>query len=341
MLPSIFNAIDQTVFPIVLIGSFVLTALIVAMLILLFYQLFNRLHTEAKFKSLIPYLEKMVSENDPVSCPENDQKHLQKHIIHSCTMSNESHRIKMKQLYIKTGFLSKDVQLLSSKRWWKKLEVLERWLILKDRSIENEAFDCLSDKSLPVRSAALRVLCEIKSVQLYNNLHELFSSNSRWAYRYLINQLYSGQVPPSPLIPFVYSIDRDLRKAAAILLGSTDSEESFKLLSILSTDPVKDIRFEALKSLSDKFGSGADEIIYKAATDEHSKVRVQAAISLGIRRTEKALSLLKKLANDKNFDVSHAAFFALSRCGERGLHVIEELRTLYPEIAREFLECRQ
>jgi HEAT repeat protein len=181
------------------------------------------------------------------------------------------------------------------------------------------------------------MLASAGSQKLGGILPQIFADNTRWSYRFLVNNLFNTGIPVGSLKPLASSPNRDLRKAAAILLGKPANKKAIPILYSLSGDKIKDIRREAVHSLGRVGSIEAIPILSDRLSDVNPQVRAGVATALGELKDDTTLCLLDRLAADPNFEVRLQAFFALQQFGQSGKNIIRKYQIKYPEIAQEFL----
>lgn len=289
------------------------------------------------WQSMIKALLNGVKSPDKVHLSRRERKYFRDVLIAAFLKTNVSGKDKIKKLYERLEFFNEDIQQLENRLWWKKVQAVERLNDLELAETEESVFLLLRDKRSEVRFSALRMLASTGSKKLIGMLPEIFADNTRWTYRFLVNELFLAGIPAHNLKTLMTSPDRNLRKAAAILLGRPGHKEAIPMLENLVNDDVKDVRREAVHSLGRIGSVKAIPILKEKVNDTHLQVRAAVARSLGQLKDQNTLTLLEKLADDADFDVRYQAFSALIRFGESGKNVIQKYKVKYPEMAREFL----
>lgn len=258
-------------------------------------------------------------------------------LLDKCPGQDIEEKRKLIKLYKQFGFFNSDIRQLRSHIWWKKIQAIERLGALELLEAWEYVSPLLTDKRSEVRFSALRVLASTESKKLTQALPNLFANNSRWTYRYLVNELFRIVIPVDSLDPLASSRDRDLRKAAAILLGKDGHTKAIPLLQDLARDNVKDVRREAVRSLGRIRSIEVIPVLEDTANDNEPQVRSEVARALGELKDLNTLGLIERLADDADFEVRFQAFFTLDRFGESGKDVIRKYEDKYPEITSEFL----
>ena len=202
---------------------------------------------------------------------------------------------------------------------------------------ESIVLPLLWHKKSEVRYSALRMLSSTGSDKLGSMLTMIFADNSRWAYRFLTSILMDTRIPVDSLKPLASSTNRDLRKAAAILLGKEGNRDAISILEELADDEVKDVRREAVRSLGRVGLFDVIPVLSSKVDDKNPQVRAVAANALGTLKDTNSLSLLERLADDPDFDVRFQAFLALEQFGQAGINLIAKYELKYPEMVREFV----
>lgn len=242
-----------------------------------------------------------------------------------------------REAYKYLRYYNHDISELKSRAWWRRAQSIERLAQMQLEEAESDVFPLLSDRRTEVRFSAIKMLATIHSTRLATVLPQVFAENSRWAYRYIVNELWAAQLPVISLQNLVTSPDRNQRKAAAVLLGANRRRQAIDVLQILAEDSVKDVRREVSRSLGRIGSPGVLSILQDMVDDPEPDVREAVAQSLGRLNDVNTLSLLDTLTNDPSFDVRLQAFYALDRFGKPGEGIIRKHQNIYPEIAREFL----
>lgn len=274
--------------------------------------------------------------NDTLSL-RKDRKHFQNLLIEQFSAIDLAGKERVRRIYEELGFLDEAIKNLKSRFWWKRAGAAERLGNLQYHEAEKHVLPLLRDKRQEVRYSAIRMLVSIKSDGLCSNLVNIFKDNSRWTYKYLIAVLFESDIPVSYLKALAESENRDLRKAAAILLGKKSNHAAIPVLHDLVDDDVADVRREAIYSLSQIGVVEAIPVFSRRVDDPDPQVRAIVAKSLGRFDDLKVLCPLEKLADDPDFDVRYQAFFSLYKLGYSGRLVFFQFKNKYPELVREFL----
>jgi len=258
-------------------------------------------------------------------------------LIDEYSRQSASGKDTIRDLYKKFGFYYKDIRTIRHGMWWKKIQAIERLESIEMGEAESVMLPLLWHKKSEIRYAALKMLSYVGSEKLSAMLLVIFNDNSRWAYRFLTNALMDTKIPVDRLTPLASSTNRDLRKAAAILLGRIGDREAITILESLVDDEVKDVRREAVRSLGRVGLIDGIPVLSDKINDNNPQVRAVAASSLGILKDTESLPLLDKLADDQDFDVRFAAFQALEGFGQSGVNIITKHSSKYPEMVNEFI----
>ncbi len=341
---DILPALQETLLPIIRNVLIAITALFILMLAIYLVSIYlhrwqNRyiIGKTAQWQSIIKSLLHEVKSPNDFAIPRRERKYFRAILIAECTKQGPDGRNKIRELYRQFGFFYRDIRQLRSHIWWKKIQAIERLGALELIEAGEHVFPLLTDKRSEVRFSSLRMLVSTNSKKLAQTLPQIFANNSRWAYRYLVNELFRAEIPVENLKTFVSSSNRDLRKAAAILLGKEEHTEAIPLSQDLARDNVKDVRREAVRSLGRIKSVEAIPVLEDTANDNEPQVRSEVARALGELKDLNTLFLIERLADDANFEVRFQAFFALDRFGEPGENAIRKYKDKYPEITSEFL----
>ena len=291
----------------------------------------------AQWQSMVQSLLSGERSPNDFDIPRGDRKYFRDILAAEYAKQDAYFKSRIRDSYRQLGFYDDDIGQLKRRIWWGKIQAIERLGELKLDEAEEHILPLLTDKRSEVRFSALKVLALMGSKKLTDILPQIFADNTRWAYRYLVNKLFLAEIPADNLRPLASSPDRDLRKAAAILLGRQGNKEAIPILRNLATDDVKDVRREAIDSLGRIVSAETIPILLDRISDGEPQVRAKVARALGELKDTSTLSLVDKLASDPDFDVRFQAFFALERFGEAGKSIIRKHGSNYPEMAREFL----
>jgi len=327
---------------IILIALLILLALLLIFFIFIIIVHRNRDKTENK-KSieynfiLTKVLHKEIDPNS-INVPKKDKKYLRDLLILKLNFSSNEEKDLLRNLYKTWGLEKNDIKQLKSHIWWKKVEALNRLEKMNIVEAENLAIKLMDSKKAEVRYAALKMLVGIKSEKIYPFLYTMFSSSSRWAYRYLVKILSVANIPPVYLKLLTISKKRDFRKAAAILLGTKGNEYAIPLLEKLANDPIKDVRRESIKSLGEINTKKSLAILEKHFEDPNYQIRAALAKALSGYNNDISFKLLEKLADDEVFEVRLEAFYSLNKLGVTGKNIIEKYSHKYPDLVMEFLK---
>ena len=341
---DVLPALQEILLPIIKYGLIFLAALFVLLLVIYLVSIYihaqQRRYIIGKTTQWQNMVERLLSGEKPLNdfdIPKRDRKYFRDILMAECAKQDTDGKSKIKDLYRQLGYLDEDIQQLKSRTWWKKIQAIERLGDLELGEAEEHVFPLLMDRRSEVRFSALRTLATTSSRKLVQALPEIFANNSRWAYRYLVNELFHTEIPTDNLKTLVLSPDRDLRKAATILLGKERHTEAIPMLQDLASDKVKDVRREAVRSLGRIKSVETISVLSNKANDDEPQVRAEVARALGGLADLNTLFLVDRLADDADFEVRFQAFFALDRFAEPGESVIRKYQAKYPEIAREFL----
>ncbi|UCC39255.1 MAG: HEAT repeat domain-containing protein [Candidatus Aminicenantes bacterium] len=344
---GIFSLFQENLLPIV---SIVLIFLAI-LLIILFLIYLGAMSVHARRKIYVDFnavkweaVVKLILDREDFRPKEHvsrkDRKYFRDIIISEYLKHDASGKNRLRLAYKQLGFFEDDIAQLKKPSWWKKIQAIGRLEEMGLREAEDNVFSLLKDSRHEVRIAALRMLSSMGSKKLFGILPELFAEESRWEYRNMVNVLYNAGIPANDLMPLAVSQERDLRKAAAILLGKQGSEEAIPILKDLVNDNDKDVRREAVRSLGLIGSSDAMPILIEKINDSNHQVQGAVARALGDLSKWKDLDVaffLEWLANVPDFGVRFEAISNLCRLGEEGKKIIKELKHKYPEIAQEFL----
>ncbi len=299
----------------------------------------NKKRTEYNFL-LNKIFQKQMNPNS-MSISKKDEKYVRDLLILKLKFSSAEEKEIIKKLYKIWGLEEQDIKQLKNQRWWKKVEALNRLEKMKSSEAENEVIKLIENKRIEVRYAALKMLVGINSKKIYPIVYIMFTSSSRWAYRYLVNVLSDTIIPSIYLKPLATSDNRDFRKAAAILLGGKENESALPLLEILANDTIKDVRREAIKSLGEINTDKSLTIMQKHLEDPNYQIRASLAKGLSGYKNDSVFRLLEKLADDDVFEVRVEAFYSLNKLGTRGKNIIEKYYHKYPNLVMEFLNISE
>ena len=285
-------------------------------------------------------LQKQINPNS-ITISKKDEKYLRDLLILKLKFSSNDEKKIIKILYKFWGLEKEDIKQLKNRRWWKKVEALNRLNKMEMHEAESLALKLIVNKKTEVRYAALKMLVGIKSDKIYPVVYLMFTSSSRWAYKYLVSVLSDTNIPPRYLKPLATSGNRDYRKAAAILLGAKENESALPLLEMLAKDPIKDVRREAINSLGEINTDKSLVIMEKHIKDPNYQIRASLAKGLSGYNNATVFRLLEKLADDDVFEVRLEAFYSLNKLGTQGKNIIEKYYLKYPDLAMEFLNKRE
>ncbi len=266
-----------------------------------------------------------------------DRKYFRGMLISGFQNGGMLEKERSREAYKYLRYYNHDISELKSRAWWRRAQSIERLAQMQLEEAESDVFPLLSDRKTEVRFSAIKMLATIHSTRLATVLPQVFAENSRWADRYIVNELWDAQLPVISLQNLATSPDRDQRKAAAVLLGANRRRRAIDVLQILAKDPVKDVRREASRSLGRIGSPEVLPVLQVMVNDPEPAVREAVAQSLGEMENPMAIPILNMLADDPDFEVCLRAFGALDRLGEPGRQVIRVAETKHPDMTREFL----
>ena len=339
-----YNRLNTTLLP--LVKMILLVISIFLFLLLIFYIIVIIMHEskskkskniKAKYYLILEDILNNKSDLKPTIIPKKEQKFVKELLLEKIKTSSKNEKKTIRGVYKSWGLHKTDIKQLNSKRWWKKVEAIERLEKIHVNEVESIIINLMNSPKKEIRYAALKYLVEIDSENINPLVYILFKSSSRWSFRYLVNILSGTHINPKYLYPMAISKNRDFRKAAAILLGYKDSDSSLPLLEKLVQDPIKDIRRESILSLGEINTEKSLSILVNHCKDPNYQIRAAVAKSLGKYNSILSLNFLKKLADDKNFEVRLQAFYSLKQIGDSGITIIKNYQNKYPELVNEFL----
>jgi hypothetical protein len=269
--------------------------------------------------------------------PQKDRKDFRELLLNAYLHSNQNDQKKIRQLYEHLGFLNEDLFVLRSRVRREKVEALGRLTVMHFEEAEAVVIDLLEDRSREVRMSALKMLSSVNSQSLFELLPEIFEDRSRWKSQDLVNILFVAEIPAENLKMLAASLNGEMRKAAALLLGADGKEEAIPMLHVLAKDPVKEVRREAVTALGRINSDETVAMIARKSFDQHPGVRESVAKALRNARGNQKLPILNRLANDPEYNVRYHAFFALNLMGPNGKEVIQGFSNKYPDLVQKFV----
>lgn len=343
-----YTRLNSTLLP--LIKMILVAISIFLILFLIFYIIVIIIHEskskkskniKAKYYFIIKNILNNKSDLKQTIIPKEEQIFVKELLLEKLKISSKNEEKNIREIYKSWGLHKTDIKQLNSKRWWKKIEAIERLEKIHVNEVENKIINLMNSPRKEIRYAALKYLVEINSEKINPLVYILFRSSSRWSFRYLVNILSGTHINPKYLYPLAFSENRDLRKAAAILLGHKDSDSSLPLLEKLVQDPIKDVRRESILSLGEINTEKSLSILINYCKDPHYQIRAAVAKSLGKYNSIMSLNFLKELADDNNFEVRLQAFYSLKQIGDSGRIIIKNYKNKYPELVNEFLKINE
>jgi len=253
---------------------------------------------------------------------------------------DELKRKAIREIYKNSGFFREDLANLKSFFWWRRVSAIENLERLNMVETDRIVASLLNDKNFEVKYSAVKMLAATRSPLLPEVLPTLLNGNERWAFRYLVNKLYNSNIPNSLLLPLIPSENRDIRKAAAVLLGKWENSEAVAELEKLLSDSDRYVRLEAFLSMVRIGTPESLKLVVRHVRDEKD-AGIRAEISRETANhvnVDGGIELLELLAGDDNFKVAFEAFFSLSEMGEEGHCIISKLSHKYPELSKAFIK---
>jgi hypothetical protein len=272
-----------------------------------------------------------------INIPDRDRKYFRDFLVHEYFERSVIDQYKIRHLYKHLGFLDEDLFQLRNRTGWKKVVALKRLTELHFEEAEAVVMDLLEDRKSEVRLAALKMLSTINSKQLFDMLPALFENHSLWSCQKLVNILFTAEIPVDCLRSLASSLNGDLRRAAALLLGSDGKEEAVPMLCVLAKDPLNEVRREAVAALGRINSDETVVLISRKSFDRHPPVRETVAKALRNAQGDQKLFVLNRLANDSEYNVRYHAFFTLNLMGPNGKNVIRTYSNKYPDLVKEFI----
>lgn len=341
---TILLELQESVLPLVKYTLIILSAILALLLIIYIVSIYihhrQKKYTKWKTEHCRSLIGSILSGDKPPAgfrLSRRERDCFRDTLIDEYSKQNVSGRDAIRDLYKKLDFYYRDIRLLRHSTWWKKIQAIQRLEAIKMAEAESIVLPLLWHKKSEVRYAALKMLSSIGSDKLGSMLTVIFTDNSRWAYRFLTNALMDTKIPVDSLKPLASSTNRDLRKAAAILLGKAGNRDAISILERLADDKVKDVRREAVRSLGRVGLIDVMPALSSKVDDNNPQVRAVAASAFGVLKDTNSLSLLERLADDPDFDVRFQAFLALEQFGQSGSDIIAKYEFKYPEMVREFV----
>ncbi|MEW6202455.1 MAG: HEAT repeat domain-containing protein [bacterium] len=341
-LPVAIQFLQDNILPVVIYSLIVLAVLFVAVLIIHLIVIFVKSSHEKYINNRTAVWEHILDQfihkgDHSANFSRKEKAFFKPFLIDKSLHAHPDEKQRIQKLYKKLGYSNDDIRLCRSRLWWRRIKAIERFELLELAEMENNVLPLLKDERMEVRLAALRMLAATGSRKLGGILPAVFADNTRWTYRYLVNILYGANIPVSDIRQLAASPDRDLRKAAAMLLGKEGNAEAIPLLRTLSNDGVKDVRREAVRSLVRIKSDEILQIFNEKVNDKDPEVRAETAKGFGKLKNPISLPSLEQLADDTDFEVRYQAFYALTEFGETGRIIIEKFSEKYPEMTAQFL----
>lgn len=238
------------------------------------------------------------------------------------------------KLYRNSGYYDKDVLELSSKKWWKRSQSLNRLKSFPLSHLKEKCVSLIYDSSHDVRLLALdSISCleefpKLDSIKLFNSFPEKLDP-------FVIIKLLAMEPGEAFIRPLINAEEVRFRRAGATLLGQPNKLNFLPFLRKLTDDDAVSVRNRAVESLGKVGGTESLPVLRHSSTDKIPSVREAVARSLKEIREKDSLRILGNLAEDSEFRVRLAAFQALTYFGEEGRQIIGDHWGADNELARE------
>ena len=341
---SVLDLLPESMVP---INRGILFILVLILLILMSGFLFSvYLHERRKqyiakmsliWKEMIDSIFKQNSDLAEMNVADRDRKYFRDFLVYEYFERPVIDQYKIRHLYKHLGFLDEDLFQLRNRVVWKKVEALKRLTELHFEDAEAVVVDLLEDRKSEVRMAALKMLSTINSKLLFDMLPVLFENHFQWNCQRLANILFAAEIPVDCLRSLATSLNGELRKAAALLLGADGKEEAIPMLCVLAKDPLNEVRREAVAALGRINSDETVVLVSRKSFDRHPPVRETVAKALRNAQSDQKLFVLNRLADDPEYNVRYHAFFTLNLMGSNGKDVIRTYSNKYPDLVREFI----
>jgi hypothetical protein len=341
---SVLNFLPESMVP---INRGILFVLVLILLIAMSGFLFSvYLHEKRKqyiakmaliWKEMIDSIFEQNSVLAEMNISDKNRKYFRDFLVYEYFERPVIDQYKIRHLYKHLGFLDEDLFQLRNRGVWKKVEALKRLTELHFENAEAVVVDLLEDRKSEVRMAALKMLSTINSKLLFDMLPALFENHSQWNCQKLVNILFAAEIPAGCLRSLASSLNGELRKAAALLLGADGKEEAIPMLCVLAKDPLNEVRREAVAALGRINSDETVVLVSRKSFDRHPPVRETVAKALRNAQGDQKLFVLNRLADDPEYNVRYHAFFSLNLMGPNGKDVIRTYSNKYPDLVREFV----
>jgi|GEM_PF-1945269 len=292
-------------------------------------NMFSRLFTQYVFEKYEYYIMEAsvdkVSRDSPIYKTTSWIRNILRVIIINKIMSlgGEARR-GLIALYKDMGFEEKDKKLLNSKKWYHRLSALSVLTITKSDVLKTELKSLLKDKNLSVRVGAIKSISVSGSVEFLPLIIDCMSEFPDWVNERISPYLLKVcKTSYEELIGLFNRSPAKVKRYVVPLLFEIDREQSLWDL----TENFDNYDYETQISIVKSLGrvESVERImgfVEKVMAADRWEVKAQLVKSLGTIRDERAIPILEKGLDDRNWFVRFNSAVSIASFGDRGLEML-------------------
>ena len=234
-------------------------------------------------------------------------------------------RENMTLVFERLGYVEKNVLQLRSRTWWRKLNAASKLAVMKSENSVEPLLNASRDPMEDVRLGAVRALCELDDTRGLDLMFQAMENSARWAPERVAEAILAIGPAASPAVREQLRRTRhlDARLLLIALAGLLRDVEASVLLLDLLTEPDKETRSAAARSLGDIGDPITLEKLQDALGDTESEVRAEAARALGLLKASDSIEALGEALDDPRIVVRYRAAWALHQMGDRGRDLLQ------------------
>ena len=217
------------------------------------------------------------------------------------------------------GRVSRAIEALQSRRWWRRAEAAERLGTMRSRQAVDPLVNAMNDSMSEVRIRAARALGIIRGSTSIRPLVQALGDPSRWsAIRVAEILIGVGEEAVNELLQAYDSLPQHARISVLDVLGRIRSPRAAALLKRAIKDPSPDIRSRAAHAMGLIADPAFTDDLIQALKGPEWSVRAMAAKALGRIGAQQAIPHLASLVSDREWWVRSNAGDALRGLGDPG-----------------------
>lgn len=230
-------------------------------------------------------------------------------------------------LYRDMGFDSDDIKLLKSSRWYHRLSAITSLTIIKSEVLKEIISEIIKDKNLSIRVAIIKAVSALNLTKNLPDAIRCMETMPDWINERVIEIIMKieKRLPYEEMLRLFNESSERVKRYIVPLLFESDKEQALWDLTNNFNKYDFETQIAIVKSMYkvdsiDKI-IGFTEMIMDS---DKWELKSQLVKSLGMIRDERAIPILIRGLDDKNWFVRFNSAVSLSMFGEKGLEMLKE-----------------